>query len=70
MEKHGMCLQLHVTVDSGGREAQLRGPCRGAKSDTSETPEDISVHILGMTRPAFFANTHTDRHITELDSDN
>lgn len=69
-----MCLQLHVTVDPGGHEAQLndapRGPCRGAKSDTSETPEDISVHMLGMTRPAFFANTDTDRHITELDSDN
>lgn len=41
-----MCLQLHVSVDSGGPELLLKqrlGPSRGAESDTFETPwEDIS----------------------------
>lgn len=44
MDKQAMCVQLHVAVDSWGAEVQPNdGLCRGAKSDTSETPEDISV---------------------------
>lgn len=58
MDKHGMCLQLHVSVGSGGPEVLLYdgpGLSGGATSDAFKTPgEDISVHILilGMTRLA------------------
>lgn len=60
MNKHAMCLQLHMFVDSGGPEVLLNdghGLSRGAKSDTFKTTwEAISVHIpiLGIARLAIF----------------
>lgn len=47
MDKHGMCLQLHVSIDPGGPEVPLNdrpGLSRGAKSGTFKTSEDISLY--------------------------
>lgn len=76
MDKHSMCLQLHVSVDSGGPEVLLYdgpGLSRGAKSDIFTMPEDISVHILRMTSPAICQQNpyiYMHSYITELDTEN